>query len=114
ALGGAYAPRTNLDGLISMRQFFATIPRTMNNSIQNALVLFFIMFVFRVILRKQWLAVAVYVLLFAAFETGSGNPWVGFPTAAVAHGLVMFVLLRFGLIAFATGIAVQSFILRSP
>ncbi len=74
-------------------------------SVQATLMFFFLMFVFRVIFRKPWLA----ALIFVAFWTGTQlqhnhHLWLVGPAYAAVYAIVAFVVLRFGFVALAVGI----------
>jgi serine/threonine-protein kinase len=61
----------------------------------------FLLFLLRTVLRKQWAAAAAYILILAPLRVlQSSVPWeIAFFVAAV-FGLYVFVLMRFGLLAF--------------
>jgi len=63
------------------------------------LVFLFIFFVLRVLLRRDWLAAAVFTLIGMAVGLSSEIPAIGMPITAIFFLLVPLVLLRFGLLA---------------
>jgi len=68
------------------------------------LVILFVLFLLRALLRKEWAAAVVFVLLFTVFEAlGLGRQFVLFHLVEglIFWGLSTFVLIRFGLLAFA-------------
>jgi hypothetical protein len=80
---------------------FAHVP----NSVQTTLVFFFLIFLLRVMLRKQWLAVAAFTLIFTVMRwLTSVNPIADVPVQFLVYGIAAVVVVRFGLIALAAGI----------
>jgi len=71
------------------------------NCVIQALIWFVLIFILRMVLRRDWLAagafVAIYVLLGALASTGS--PALAALFTAVSTGLLVFAMLRFGLVA---------------
>lgn len=66
------------------------------------LALLFVLVLLRVLLRKGWVAAAVFVLLFT-FLTAAASQFapVALVTGLIYWGLLVFLLIRFGLLAFA-------------
>jgi predicted Ser/Thr protein kinase len=64
-----------------------------------ALGVFFLFFLLRAILRKNWLAAVVFVLLFVAQALlQSSDPLVSGTVAAVQYGFALWILTRFGVL----------------
>jgi Protein kinase domain len=61
----------------------------------------FILFLLRALLRKEWAAAIVWVLLFTIFRPPSVNPYAPevFVSGLIVTGLTAFVMIRFGLLA---------------
>ncbi|HXB74326.1 MAG TPA: serine/threonine-protein kinase [Candidatus Acidoferrales bacterium] len=96
--GQPYMPA--LEALTGVRYELASLLNGLNNGIFGGLLDLFILFLLRVVLRKQWIASLVFVAitaLTAAF--GSSTPWVDYPVAAISGAVGAFILLRFGLLA---------------
>ena len=66
-----------------------------------ALVIIFVLFLTRLMLRRRWLAVAATGLVLVVMNMGGENFSVEFPMALVVAALFVAVLLRFGLLALA-------------
>src|SRR5208337_742568 len=84
-------------------------------SIQSTLMFFFVLLVLRILLRKEWLAAIAFVALFALARAAGSN----FPTIAVAAQILIYsiaamIVLRFGLVALATGIFTADVLLNIP
>jgi hypothetical protein len=77
------------------------------NSIFTSLFLFFVFFVLRVLLRKQWLTALAFIALTTLIISGPGSNWIDRPFQAAYAALFAFILLRFGLLALMVAIATQ-------
>ncbi len=65
-----------------------------------ALASVFLLFLLRLLLRNQWAAVAVFLLINVGVSSlNSETPWVTAPFAAIFYGLAVLVVMRFGLLA---------------
>lgn len=84
-------------------------------SIRTALIFFFLIFLLRVLLRNQWLAVAAFVGLFLFLDVpGSHYPWMDAVESTVSYGLAAIVITRFGLLALAAGVFVHDLVVYLP
>ena len=86
------------------------------NSVLNTLGIFFILFLVRTILRREWLAAAAFVVILTAISTSLSNVdiFVSLPLRLVQYSLMIFVMLRFGLLPFVVGQGVVSMLLLFP
>jgi predicted Ser/Thr protein kinase len=74
-------------------------------SVQATLAFFFLMFVFRVIFRKPWIAATVFVIFWVGIKSYDNHHWyLTAPAYAAVYVIAAFVILRFGFIALAVGI----------
>ena len=74
-------------------------------SIQATLVFFFLMFVFRVVLRKPWLAALAFIAFWTVTKSWSEHHLLyTVPIWIAIYGVAAFVVLRFGFVALAVGI----------
>jgi hypothetical protein len=84
-------------------------------AIQGTLLFFFLLFVLRVLLRKEWLAAIVFVALWVALKTlGSDYPWIDGSAWALIYGVAAIVAFRFGFVALAIGLFVTDLVLNAP
>ena len=84
-------------------------------SITFTLLLFLILFLLRVLLRKSWLAAAGFVLLFTALKSVSSNyPAVEWPLQAILYTALAVGALRFGLVTLAIILFTADFALNIP
>jgi predicted Ser/Thr protein kinase len=74
-------------------------------SVQSTLGFFFLMFVFRVVFRKPWLAALVFVGFWTGIQShGEHHLFVLVPAFVLIYSIAAFVVLRFGFVALAVGI----------
>jgi serine/threonine-protein kinase len=98
------------DVLLGIRSTVAVYFRSIPHGIRDTLLFFFVIFMLRVLLRNQWLATGGFILIFSAlqyFQSGRIQDGVA---ALVVFSLVAGLVLRFGLLALATFIFVDSLI----
>jgi len=72
-------------------------------SIGTSLMLFFLLFLLRVTLRREWIAVALALVLWTGTAIPAFNPL--FPTALITApvvGAILFVVVRYGLLAYTS------------
>ena len=73
-------------------------------SVQATLIFFFLMFVFRVIFRKPWLAALVFVTFWSVLKAyGEHHLFLIVPAVVAVYSIAAFVVLRFGFVALAVG-----------
>lgn len=88
--------------LIGTRQWIATHVAQLENALKVGLIGFFAIFCLRTVLRKQWLAALVGALIFSLFQAGgfgAKNFLSNMGAYMVVFVALIFVLLRFGLLA---------------
>lgn len=79
-----------------------------------SLGIFFLLFLLRLVLRKDWIAALVIVFLGAVINTGGDYFWETFLAAAMVWLSIYLVLRRFGLLALVVGLVVQNMLLTFP
>jgi eukaryotic-like serine/threonine-protein kinase len=79
-----------------------------------ALGVFFVLFLLRLVLRKQWLATIAVVILFSVSNLGDEYPIVAFVFSAVIWISILLVLKRFGLLVLVTGLVAQNVLILFP
>ncbi len=85
------------------------------SAIQGTLLFFFVLFVLRVVLRREWLAAIVFVAIWATLKTlGSDYPWIEAPSWSLLYGVAALVVFRFGFVALAVGLFVTNTLLNVP
>ncbi|HVP48658.1 MAG TPA: serine/threonine-protein kinase [Bryobacteraceae bacterium] len=105
----------NTDYFLGARSAVGAILYQIPNSVVGTLIFFFLIFLLRAILRKQWLAASGFVLIYTAMKClGSDHPWANAPFAILIYAIVALVVSRFGLIALAAGIFVADLVGNLP
>jgi predicted Ser/Thr protein kinase len=80
----------------------------------NSLLIFFVLFLSRLVLRKEWIAVVATIAIVAGIDYAPGGMRLtDLPFEIALVGILTVVMLRFGLIAAIFGYATKS-ILRLP
>ncbi len=112
ALAGTDPPDLgSTDLLLGIRSTLAVYFRSIPHGIRDTLMFFFVIFMLRVLLRNQWLATAGFMLIFSALQYFQGShPIQDGIASLVVFGLVAGLVLRFGLLALATFIFVDSLV----
>jgi serine/threonine-protein kinase len=104
-----------LDALTGMRYATSAALESFTGSLFEPLFFFFVLFLARVVLRKQWLAAAAFIIVFAvASSSDIFYPWVDWPLNILFAGLIAFILIRFGLLALIAAEALSNFLLGVP
>ena len=85
--------------LEGIRGSLATILYQASSSFPSALLIFFMFFILRLILRRNWLAALVMSLLFCIPSLGAQNPVIDALFTAPFFLAYLFILYRFGLVA---------------
>ena len=105
----------NTDYFLGARRAVGAIVFQIPNSVSGTLMFFFLIFLLRVILRKQWLAASGFVLIYTALQClRSDHPWVDAPFVIVVYAIAALVVVRFGLVALAAGIFAADLVLNLP
>ncbi|MGB7762674.1 MAG: hypothetical protein WBL61_22765 [Bryobacteraceae bacterium] len=87
------------DALTGPRYGIYLLLQSVCNGLFSSILLFFMFFVLRVVLRKQWLAALAFIALTTVIISGPGSNWIDRPFQAAYAALFAFILLRFGLLA---------------
>jgi serine/threonine-protein kinase len=88
-----------LNPLLGMRREIADVVGLPSSAIFSALLSFLILFLLRLVLRKEWIAVPVYIILLAVVTTNTTTPAVDYAAALLSVAIFALALLRFGLLA---------------
>ena len=95
------SPQTGYLGtLLGMRQSLGGVAQTLVVAPAVAMISFFTLFLFRLLLRRDWLTAVVYILFFSGMSAiGNGNPVIALLAGLLGNTLFTVVLLRYGLLA---------------
>lgn len=100
----AIPTNVNVTLLESPGDFLDHLLSAVTNSIFNPMFFLMLLFLFRLLLRKQWLAGIAFVLLVSFFVGNEiHHGWIGYVSGVLWGTIAVFFMLRFGFLAFATG-----------
>jgi serine/threonine-protein kinase len=89
-----------LDALLGVRAELSGVIASVRDAIFTAMLFFFMLFLLRLLLRKEWIAGAAFVVIVTfASQANTTTPWVDYPLGALAFAIFAIALLRFGLLA---------------
>jgi hypothetical protein len=83
------------------RTWMAGMLNRLGEGVSYGLILFFVIFCLRTILRNDWIAAIAGAVLFSILQpelSNSPNPGLAFSIYLVLYSILMFALLRFGLV----------------
>ncbi|HET7151169.1 MAG TPA: serine/threonine-protein kinase [Candidatus Acidoferrum sp.] len=80
----------------------------------NALGIFFLIFLLRLVLRKDWLVAIAVVTVFSVGNLGGEYPMLDFVFSVLIWFSILLVLKRFGLLVLVTGLVVQNVLILFP
>ena len=103
-LRGGEPSLPNLNPFLGVRYEVAEMLGAVSNALVSSTIFFLMLFLLRVLLRKQWVAATVFVAIMSIIPAiGSATPRVAMLENALFFGVLTFVLLRFGLLAAIVG-----------
>jgi serine/threonine-protein kinase len=113
---GLFGPSVNADIGVSARYWFADIAFMAKEAIEVGLLVVFVIFCFRAVCRKDWIASVAAAVLFTLQE---GDVWRGGGLLTFAFFLIIFtvlafVLLRLGLVSTIVAAFVTNLLLKTP
>jgi hypothetical protein len=112
---GATPQLASPDLLVSGRQIVGIWLLNVLQGILGTLEFFFVLFLFRVLLRNKWVAVVCFVALFTTLNTLQGDhPQIMAPVWLVVFSIAAFAVTRFGLITLAVAIFTGNVLLNLP
>ena len=89
----------------------ADISSTLATALGIPLVILFVLFLLRALLRQEWAAAVAFVLFFTVFGVaGSPSAPVALVTRLIINGLAVFMLIRFGLLALVAAFVFGEFL----
>ena len=114
---GKLPPMPNVpasETLLGARHAFGAVLQYVWVYVLYSLMVFFLLFLLRLVVRKDWIAGFVIVFLGAVTNTGGDYPAWTFIASAVIWLSIYFVLRRFGLVAVTTGLVIQNILIVFP
>jgi serine/threonine-protein kinase len=101
--------------LLGLRHAAAGGLDAFTGSLFDPILTFFMLFLTRVVVRKQWIAAAAFIVVGTLVDSGGTSyPWIDYTANALFAGLAVFVLLRFGLLALIATEAFSQFLTGVP
>jgi serine/threonine-protein kinase len=100
ALRGGEPSLPSLSALLGVRYEAAQMLMAVPGALLSSMIYFFMLFLLRALLRKQWIAGPAFVIIMSVVPAiGSATMRLDIMEGAIFFGAVAFVLLRFGLLA---------------
>jgi serine/threonine-protein kinase len=100
--------------LLGVRHAFGAVLMYTWIFVLYSLLIFFLLFLIRLAVRKDWIAAIVIVILGAVTNTGGDYPIVTLIFAALIWLSIYLVLRRFGLLTVVVGLVVQNILVVFP
>jgi len=105
----------NTDFLLDMRRILGAGLTLVPSDIQATLLWFFLIFLFRQVLRNEWLAAAAFVILFSVEQGLREEDFaVAIVVFFIIYSLAAIALVRFGLVSLAAALFFTDFLLNAP
>jgi serine/threonine-protein kinase len=110
---------TDLNALQSIRRVGASLVRELNEGLFSAVTLAFLVSLLRQLLRREWLAAAAFIGIFALVVQSSIEPFVGAWWSGILMGSILGIaavvaITRFGLVALASFYFTWTFLQQAP
>lgn len=102
------------DSLLGIRQTLGTVFAYTWIFVLWSLGIFFLLFLIRLLVRKDWIAAIVIVFLGAVVTIGGDYFWLTFVAGAIIWLSIYLILRRFGLLALVVGFVVQNILVTFP
>ena len=110
-----FASPGEVELLRGLRRTLGVVLEEAPYAVRNVLLYFFVLFVLRVLLRREW-AAAIAFTAFWAILTALGNDpvWAGALAGVLFYGTAAWVISRWGLLSFVVGTFVNSLLFDVP
>jgi len=103
----------DFDSLTGLRAMTGSVLLNIVYSVGISLSLFFLFFLIRLVVRKEWLAVLVMIALLSLPEVFANNP-VQVIFNCLYASIVLLVLIRFGILALTMALCTENLLFFSP
>ncbi len=103
-----------LEPLVNTRQFLSFAGEVGMDSLFDPVQYLFLLFLCRMVLRRQWLATAACVGILAAVISAGAGSWSVLPIGLAFGSLFAFILLRFGFLALIASSISAHFLMAIP
>jgi hypothetical protein len=102
------------ESLLNFRTMIGIIPFRIMDIVFTSLAFFFIFFLIRLVLRKEWLAALATLLIVPIFTAFASHPVLETIFGAIICSIAVMLLIRFGLLALVVALCVNSFLQGYP
>jgi serine/threonine-protein kinase len=116
-LFGKLQPAPNpiaVDTLLGIRPAIGLVLQYTVIFVLYALLIFFLLFLVRLAVKRDWLVALIIAFLGAVTNTGGDYAWVTFVASAGIWLSIYFILRKFGVLALVTGLVVQNILSVYP
>jgi hypothetical protein len=103
-----------LDLLLGTRMALAGISSLIVLSFFMGLATLFLLFLLRVLLRREWVAAALFIVITTAFFSRASDSPLTWIVGALESGVLYFILIRFGLLALTASYMFANLFYRFP
>jgi serine/threonine-protein kinase len=100
--------------LTSSRSALSELLENVPKAVEFTLVMFFAIFLLRMLLRREWLAGVVLTLLFVLAAAAAGNGPADLAFTAIIYGSFALVTIRYGLLSLASLILIDGVLADIP
>lgn len=101
--------------LLGPRRLFGLWLMSIPHGLRETLIFFFTLFLFRAVFRKPWLAGVLFIMLWNVVQGLQNDAWIASAViVTLEFGLVVVVMLRFGLLALAIQILASNLLRTTP
>ncbi len=101
--------------LLGLREAVAGVLNSFTNSLLDPIFGLLLLFLIRIAVRNQWVAVAVFIALVAALNSyGSAYPWTDVPIYLGMAAINAFLLMRYGLLVAIVSDMLYDFVIGIP
>jgi hypothetical protein len=104
----------NFEVLVGIRYTVGGILFSIAAFVAVSLVWFFIFFIFRLVLRKEWLAALAMILLFSLHQVFGVHPVLNTILDMIYWSLVLILLIRFGILALMAALCTENILHEFP
>ncbi len=112
--GGPNA-QTMLVAILSPRLTLASLLAIFPSALIQLLVTFFLLFVARLLLRREWLAAVAFVGLYTGVQVlGSTTPVIDLVLSLMVSATIYVAMTRFGFVTYVTGLYVFTLVVLMP
>jgi serine/threonine-protein kinase len=110
--GSTPSDEITLETLLGFRPSLTAVFRQANSGLFFTFFFFLLFFLLRLLVRKEWLAGAIFVLCFALRGLSHDIPVISISVYIVLYGLFIAMLLSFGLLSLAVALFVVDLVLE--